>query len=308
MKATLSGERQLDRSEWVFERKLDGVRCLAAAGATGVALRSRTNHDLRNSYPELVAALERFCDADVVLDGEIVAFAGRHTSFELLQRRMQISDPRRAALTGVRVDLCIFDLLRLDGCDTTRLPLLTRKRLLRGALGRIERPLRFVSHKRGDAQELLDRACVSGWEGLIAKRAKSPYRQTRSSDWLKLKCSARQELVIGGFTAPRGSRQQFGALLVGYFDADELRYAGKVGTGFSQRTLSELGARLRGLERRQTPFASRDLPRDARWVEPELVAEIEFSEWTRAGRLRQPRFVGLREDKNAREVVREQPQ
>ncbi len=151
-------------------------------------------------------------------------------------------------------------------------------------------------------------ACAQGWEGVIAKRADSPYRATRSRDWLKFKCEAGQELVIGGFTAPRGSRTDFGALLLGYHDPDRsLRYAGKVGTGFDQETLSELGARLRDLARERSPFSSQDTIRERgiTWVEPTLVAELAFTEWTSAGRLRHPRFLGLRDDKSAGEVVRE---
>ncbi len=142
---------------------------------------------------------------------------------------------------------------------------------------------------------------------MIAKRASSRYSASRSRDWLKLKCSRAQELVIGGWTAPKGSRERLGALLVGYWEDGKLRYAGKVGTGFDQRTLQRLGDALERREREATPFTGRDLPRAARWAEPELVAQIAFTEWTRDGKLRHPRYQGLREDKPAREVVRERP-
>ena len=151
-------------------------------------------------------------------------------------------------------------------------------------------------------------ACRKGLEGIIAKRADSPYRATRSSDWRKLKCHAEQELVIGGYTAPQGSRTDFGALLVGYYEDGELRYAGKVGTGFDQRTLRALGEALRKLERDTPPFADvSPVPKGTHWVEPRLVAQIGFGEWTRDGRLRHPRFLGLRDDKRPKEVVRERP-
>ena len=151
-------------------------------------------------------------------------------------------------------------------------------------------------------------ACRKGLEGIIAKRADSPYRASRSRDWLKLKCHAEQELVIGGFTAPQGSRTDFGALLVGHHEDGRLEYAGKVGTGFDVATLSELGGRLRKLERDSSPFAEvHPVPRGAHWVEPELVAQIGFTEWTRDGRLRHPRYLGLRDDKPAADVVRERP-
>jgi ATP-dependent DNA ligase len=155
---------------------------------------------------------------------------------------------------------------------------------------------------------MFDEACRSGWEGVIAKRADSVYSASRSRDWLKFKCEQGQELVIGGFTAPRGSREEFGALLVGVYDeSGELRYAGKVGTGFDRALLRSLGARLRELQRDASPFADAPRFRDATWVEPSLVGQIGFAEWTTAGRLRHPRFLGLRDDKPARSVVRERP-
>ncbi len=155
---------------------------------------------------------------------------------------------------------------------------------------------------------MFQHACSQGWEGVIAKRADSPYRATRSRDWLKFKCEAGQELVIGGFTAPRGSRTDFGALLLGYYDSNgSLRYAGKVGTGFDRAMLAQLGAQLRSMAREDSPFDSRDRIREPgiTWVAPTLVAELAFTEWTSAGRLRHPRFLGLRDDKAAEEVVRE---
>jgi ATP-dependent DNA ligase len=154
---------------------------------------------------------------------------------------------------------------------------------------------------------MFDHACRQGWEGVVAKRADGPYRETRSRDWLKFKCEAGQELVIGGFTAPRGSRTELGALLLGYYDDGQLRYAGKVGTGFDRETLEDLGRRLAALRRDSTPFAPADAIREAgiTWVTPQLVAQVAFTEWTRAGRLRHPRYLGLREDKSADQVVRE---
>jgi bifunctional non-homologous end joining protein LigD len=186
-------------------------------------------------------------------------------------------------------------------------PLSARKSLLRDAV-KLEDPLRLTTYRRGDGRAFLKEACAKGWEGLIAKRLESTYKSSRSRDWLKLKCVAEQELVIGGFTAPRGSRVEFGALLVGYYDAGELRYAGKVGTGFDRATLHELARLMRPLVRDEPPFAG-ELPRERgiTWVAPELVAEIGFTEWTGDGRLRHPRFLGLRDDKDAREVVRERP-
>jgi bifunctional non-homologous end joining protein LigD len=220
---------------------------------------------------------------------------------------MQIRDRERARRSAVAVYYYVFDLLELDGEDLRGLPLLERKAKLRHAV-EFRGRLRYTAYRRGDGETAFRSACERGWEGLVAKRTTSPYVASRSRDWLKLKCAHGQELVIGGWTAPKGSRKRFGALLVGYYTpAGELRYAGKVGTGFDEQTLEQLGDELERRERSSPPFSGGDLPRDARWAEPELVAQIAFAEWTRDGKLRQPRYQGLRTDKPAREVVREEP-
>jgi bifunctional non-homologous end joining protein LigD len=298
MKAVLSGTPFSD-PDWIFERKLDGIRCLAIRDAGEVELMSRTARRMNEQFPELVAALERQPARDFVVDGEIVAFANGVTSFARLQRR---------ARERVPVFLYVFDIPRHEGEDLRGLPLRERKARLRKALD-FEDPVRLNPHRNGEhGEELYEEACRKGLEGVIAKRADSPYRSGRSRDWLKLKCHAEQELVIGGFTAPKGSRTEFGALLVGYNENGELSYAGKVGTGFDQRTLAELGLRLRALEQAESPFAPfKPVPPGTRWVKPELVAQVGFAEWTRDGRLRHPRYIGLRDDKPAREVVRELP-
>jgi DNA ligase D-like protein (predicted ligase) len=305
MKAKLT-DRPFSDPNWVFERKLDGIRATVRREGGEVTLTSRTGNDLTSAYPELVEALEAEPAAEFVADGEIVAFDGSRTSFERLQGRMGIHDPRLARMTGIRVYLYLFDLLEFEGHDLTGLPLRKRKAALRRAFS-FHGPVRYTPHRNERGEELFEQACAKGWEGLIAKRADSPYRHGRSGDWLKLKCSFEQELVIGGFTPPQGSRKRFGALLVGYYEDGELRYAGKVGTGFSERTLAELGDKLEALEISNCPFARDGLPRQARWVEPRLVAQIAFGEWTRDGKLRHPRYLGLREDKPAAEVVRELP-
>lgn len=307
MKATLTKEPFDDR-DWIFERKLDGVRCLAYRDGQEVRLLSRTARELGRSYPELVDAIAAEPCSDFVLDGEIVAFEGHVTSFAKLQRRMQLTDPEAARRTGVEVFLYAFDLVHLDGHDTRGLSLRSRKALLRRALS-FKGPVRYVTHRNAAGKESFRDACARGLEGIIGKRVDSSYRGARSRDWLKFKCIAEQELVIGGFTAPKGSRSDFGALLVGYYDDGRLRYAGKVGTGFDQRTLRDLGARMRKLERSEPPFDEEVKPRPpgVRWVRPELVAQIAFGEWTRDGRLRQPRYLGLRHDKPPGDVVRERP-
>jgi len=298
MKAVLSDEPFSD-PDWIFERKLDGIRCLAIRDGSGVSLMSRTAHRMNDQFPEIAAALEREPAEDFIADGELVAFRDGITSFERLQQRHRKHVP---------VFLYLFDLARLGGEDLRPLPLRERKSRLRSGL-RFDDPIRFNPHRRGEhGEELFRDACRKGLEGVIAKRADSPYRGGRSRDWLKLKCHAEQELVIGGFTAPKGSRTEFGALLVGYNQNGALRYAGKVGTGFDQATLRELGPRLRELEQDESPFEPfKPVPPGTRWVRPELVGQVAFSEWTRDGRLRHPRYLGLRDDKPAREVVRELP-
>jgi bifunctional non-homologous end joining protein LigD len=294
MKAVLTDERFSD-PDWIFERKLDGIRCVAIKSERNVRLLSRNDLSLNARFPEVAGALEADDAERVVLDGEVVAFDGAQTSFARLQQRAE---------RPVAVFYYVFDLLQLGGQDVTALPLRSRKALLRRTLA-FHGPVRLTPHRNRDGEQLFREACRKGWEGLIAKRTDAPYVHGRSRDWLKFKCSAEQEFVIGGYTAPRGSRTDLGALLLGYYDGERLRYAGKVGTGFTRATLRELAERLEPLRRDDTPFADEVRERDVTWVEPELVAQIGFSEWTRDGRLRHPRFLGLRDDKPAREVVRE---
>src|SRR5919198_352935 len=228
MKAVLS-DKPFDDPNWIFERKLDGIRCGVVRRGGRVELISRGGEVLNDAYPELEEALA-VDGPDLVADGEIVAFDRGQTSFARLQGRMQIRDRARARASGIAVFYYLFDLLSLDG----------------------------------------------------------------------------EDLVIGGWTEPKGSRHRLGAILVGHYDGRGLRYAGKVGTGFDEATLQRLGDQLERRERPTSPFVDDGLPR-ARWAEPELVAQIAFTEWTRDGRLRHPRYEGLRDDKPAREVVREEP-
>ncbi|MDQ0779461.1 DNA ligase D-like protein (predicted ligase) [Streptomyces aurantiacus] len=305
MLATLSDRREFP-GEWLFERKLDGVRVLAVREGDRVLLRSRTGNRLNETYPEIVDALAAQSCTDFTVDGEIVAFAHGRTDFALLQQRMGLTRRRDVEASEVAVTYYLFDLLRLEGADTTRLPLRTRKSLLRRTLT-FRTPLRMTTHRNEGGAELLADACARGWEGLIAKRADSRYQPRRSPDWLKLKCSLEQEFVIGGFTEPGGSRAGFGALLLGHFDGEGLRYAGKVGTGFDRRALLALRGALDELHVPASPFTGRVREAGAHWAEPVLVAQIAFTEWTRDGMLRHPRFLGLRHDKQARDVVRERP-
>jgi DNA ligase D-like protein (predicted ligase) len=308
MLATLSDRREFDGG-WVLERKLDGVRALATREGGQVGLLSRGAKPFDAAFPELAEALAEQDCTDFTVDGEIVALRDGVTDFSRLQQRIGLTNARAARATGVSVTYFVFDLLRLEGRDTTRLPLLTRKSLLHDALG-FRSPLRYTTHRKAarDTSPLLEEACSKGWEGLIAKRADAAYVHRRSPDWLKLKCGRGQEFVVGGFTEPAGSRVGFGALLLGYYDGDRLRYAGKVGTGWDTRTLRSLRAEFDGLEQDTSPFAGTVRERGAHWVRPEFVAEIGFTEWTRDGMLRHPRYLGRRTDKRARDVVREEPQ
>lgn len=306
MLATLTNTPFSDPA-WVYERKLDGERCLGQRDGAEVRLLSRSGQSLTATYPEAADALARQPCLDFVVDGEIVAFEGNRTSFALLQQRMGIRDERQARASRIAITYYVFDLLRLDRQDLTGLPLRTRKALLRRALA-YPSPLRFTTHRNRTGEAYLHQACRWGWEGLIAKRADSKYVPRRSRDWLKFKCGKRQELVIGGFTEPEGNRVGFGALLVGYYEGQRLVYAGKVGTGYDRPTLTSLRKRLDALECEEQPFAGQAIrERGAHWVRPELVAEIGFTEWTGSGKLRHPRYLGLRSDKPATEVVRERP-
>lgn len=304
MLATRSDKRFSD-PEWLYERKLDGERTLVFKEADTVRLYSRNRKTLEDTYPELADAFRKQPVGRCIMDGEIVAFSGNRTSFSRLQKRMQISDRKVAVNSRVAVYLYLFDVLYLEGQLITELSLRTRKKLLKQALDYAD-PLRFTPHRNERGEAYYAEACEKGWEGLIAKEASAPYRHARSTKWLKFKCVSRQELVIGGWTEPHGERRGFGALLVGYFDGDDFVYAGKVGTGYDEQTLDSLHNEMTGLERETSPFKCGAVQeKEVHYVTPGLVAEIGFTEWTQQGRLRHPRYLGLRRDKDAKDVVRE---
>lgn len=305
MLATLT-EDYFDDEDWIYERKLDGVRCLVYYNGSRVQLKSRNGNDLNATYPELAEALPAAAPAPLVADAEIVAFEGNVTSFSRLQQRINISDPDEARTTGVKVYLYLFDILYLAGYDLTGLALRTRKSILKKELS-FQDPVRYVSHRNTRGKAYLEEACRKGWEGIIAKDSRAGYVQSRSRKWLKFKCTHRQELIIGGYTDPKGERIGFGALLLGYYEDGELRYAGQVGTGFDNEQLESLHDRLSGLERKTSPFAGDEAGgSDVHWVTPTLVAEIGFTEWTDSNKLRHPRFLGLRTDKAAEDVHKEE--
>lgn len=291
--------------DWIYERKLDGERCIAYCDGDEVRLMSRNEREITANYPELADALvSQSLHMQCVFDGEVVAFDGDVTSFQKLQPRMQVSTVQQARQSDVAVFLYLFDILHLDGSNLRDLPLRPRKEILRRTI-ELEDPLRFTPHRNENGEELYEDACASGWEGLIAKDATSGYEGKRSRDWLKFKCVGQQEFVVGGFTDPEGSRSEFGALLIGYNAGDSFVYAGMVGTGFDEGTLDRLGSQLRASEIDDSPFSAGKPPESAHWVDPEMVVEVGFTEWTDAGRLRHPRYLGLRRDKPAEDVVRE---
>ena len=307
MLATLTDER-FSSDDWIYERKLDGERCLVFRDGRSTRLFSRNQQRLDDTYPELVAIFEGQSEARFVVDGEIVAFSGGTTSFSRLQQRMRITDPETARKSRVSVYFYVFDLLHLDGYDLSALGLRTRKAVLRKLL-RFDDPLRYTAHRNTEGEAYYEEACRRGWEGVIAKRARSPYTHSRSRDWLKFKCVKSQELVIGGYTDPKGEREAFGALLLGYYEDGDLHYAGKVGTGFDDATLQDLGERLADHASEACPFVECDEAsgKGVHWVEPKLVGQIGFTEWTSDLKLRHPRFLGLRRDKKPADVVRETP-
>lgn len=268
-------------------------------------LLSRNKKLLNSAYPELIDAYRKQPDINFIADGEVVAFQGHVTSFSRLQGRMKLSNLDQDRKRRIPIYHYLFDLLFLDGYDLRRLPLRRRKMILRKAL-KFGRQVRFNAHRVEKGKAFYKEACKAGLEGLIAKNANGEYVHGRSRDWLKFKCVNEQEFVIGGYTEPQGSRIDFGALLVGYYEDRELKYAGMVGTGYDDKLLRELGKKLRRIERNQPAFFKDQLPvKNVHWVKPKLVGQVGFTEWTSEGKLRHPRFKGLRRDKKPKEVVRE---
>ncbi|MGH8713152.1 MAG: DNA ligase D [Casimicrobiaceae bacterium] len=291
--------------DWVHEIKFDGYRMVSRIDHGEIHVYSRNGKEWTAALPSVVAALQRLDVDQAWLDGEVaVADAKGRTSFQALQNAL--SDPRAANIVYFA-----FDLLYQDGYDLRGVALAGRKRLLRPLVGTTDPVLRYSIDVQGSGAEFFKQACALELEGAVAKRADSTYRDgVRTRDWLKVKCARRQEMVIGGFTDPQGSRSGFGALLLGVYEDGKLRYAGKVGTGFDDKTLIKLRPILRKLEQREPPFV--DPPRGfaakgAHWVKPQRVAEIAFTEWSKDGALRHPSFQGLREDKRAADVIRERP-
>jgi bifunctional non-homologous end joining protein LigD len=315
MKATLVAEPPT-RGEWLYELKFDGYRVVALKSGQSVRLMSRNEKEFTARYSEITEAVADLNVREAILDGEIVALdrEGR-PSFQLLQA-LEIGSARP------KLAFYLFDLLRLNGKNLTKRPLIERREHLHRILDETADPIRFSATIKGDPQRLLDEVRRRGLEGLIGKEAHSEYEPgRRSRSWIKLKCIREQEFVIGGFTPPEGARKHFGALLVGVYEGKSLRFAGKVGTGFNAAMLRTLHQHMKAIEQSKCPFA--DLPartqgrwsqnitpremKLCKWVKPELVCQVRFTEWTDDGKLRHPAFIGLRQDKLAHQVIREKP-
>lgn len=300
--------------DWSYELKFDGFRVCAVKNRSEINLISRNGNELRSRFPEVVEALKKFPSNECVLDGEVVALdeEGR-SSFQLLQG---------LEMEGHKAPIVfyVFDLMQANGRSLTGLPLTARKELLAKVCDGVGDPIRFSGEIGGDAHSLLKEVQRRGLEGLIGKLRDSVYEPgRRSGTWIKLKCVNEQEFVIGGFTPPQGARQHFGAILVGYYEGKKFLFAGKVGTGFNTKSLAALHKKLKSETRDDCPFA--DLPskqggqwvqgitpsmmRKIHWVNPAFVCQVKFAEWTRDAKLRQPVFLGLREDKKPAEVKRE---
>jgi bifunctional non-homologous end joining protein LigD len=300
-----------DEDRYGFEIKWDGVRALAYVARGKVRIESRTGRDISAQFPEVEDLAGRLGRRQGVLDGELVAFdeAGR-PSFQRLQGRIHLASEAlvRERMGAIPVVLILFDVLHLSGRNTRELPYEDRRQLLEG-LG-LEGPrLQTPGWHPGEGRKLLAASREQGLEGVVAKRLGSRYLLARRGDaWLKIKNVRSQEVVIGGWLPGKGRRSgTIGALLVGYYEDSELRFAGKVGTGFGEEDLARLTAALKPLKRDSSPFVGRQPERGSIFVEPKLVAEVEFGEWTQAGTMRHPSFKGLRTDKPARDVVREEP-
>jgi bifunctional non-homologous end joining protein LigD len=302
--------RPFSRPGWVFEVKYDGVRVLAARRGQTVELVGRSGQAVTGRYPEIAAALRLLPAEHFVLDGEIVAFDDRgRPSFQRLQARM-FSRRRADVAAALRTHPVVgifFDCLALEGHDLRRLPLLARKECLRLVVPPLG-VVRYGDHVAEHGEAFYELVSEQRLEGIVAKRAASAYVSGRSRDWVKIKCQRRQEFVIGGYTPPRGARRFFGALHLGLYDGGRLVYVSKVGSGFDDAALARVWAALQPLARPTSPFAEGTPPgRGHRWVEPRLVCEVRFAEWTRDGGLRHPVFLGLRPDRVPEDCRREVP-
>lgn len=306
--ATLVDE-PFDDPQWLFEIKWDGYRAICTVREDGtIELVSRNGLDLLKKFPEMSKLANAWNTLPIVVDGEIVSLDSQgRSSFGRLQESLMSRRSPAGKAKGTSLTFAAFDLLYADGKDLRKTPLEERKALLERAIAGSDLAL-YSKHVVGKGCALFAQAQKRHLEGIIGKRRDSPYLERRTRDWVKIKAQLMQECVIGGFTEPRGSRTGFGALLLGLYDGKALQYVGHVGTGFNTQLLRSLTADLKKIERKTSPFAGPvDSNAKAHWVDPKMVAQIRFTEWTRDGYLRQPAFLGLRLDKKPKECVRERP-
>lgn len=292
--ATLT-EKYFSDSNWIYEEKFDGIRCIVVKKDKDVKLFSRNKNKLNSTYPDLVTEFKKQRHKNFIIDGEIVAFEKGITSFSKLQ---QVKREK------IKVYFYAFDLLFFDKYDLRDQKLVDRKKVLKKQFKFTNR-FRYTEHIVKNGEAYYKKACKKGWEGIIAKRTDSKYLSKRTRDWLKFKCSNRQEFVIAGYTDPEGSRVGFGSLLIGYFEKGKFKFAGKVGTGYDFKFLEMFSKKLKNIEIQKIPFKERIPLKNKHFVKLKYVAEIAFSEWTKEGKLRHPRFIGIRTDKAPRQVVRE---
>jgi bifunctional non-homologous end joining protein LigD len=308
MTATLA-DKAPRGGEWLFEVKWDGVRAIAFIESEEVRLQSRSGLRCERQYPELAVIPHQVAGRQAVLDGEIAVLDSKGVSqFHLIQPRIANSDPNTIAhlVRSTPVVYYAFDLLYLDGYDLRGVQLARRRELLE-AVVTPGASLRISECFPGAGEEMLEAARETGLEGILAKHATSIYESRRSREWLKIKIVGQQEFVIGGFTEPQGGRSHFGALVLGVWEQGKLQWVGSVGTGFDQRTLDDIHARLKPLIAKECPFAERPKPdRGMTWVKPELVCQVKYANWTPEKHLRAPVYLGLRHDKAARDVAREE--
>jgi DNA ligase D-like protein (predicted ligase) len=291
MLATLAAE-PFNRPGWVNEEKYDGIRVLAYRTGKRIKLFSRNLKELTLEFPEIADALAGLSGGDFVLDGEVVAFDNHDVSrFQILQRR--------ALAQNVTPVFAVFDCLELNGKSMLKSALRSRREAVETLVPVHHGPLLRARRLSTNGFDAFRAAQAKGWEGIIAKDESSGYEPgIRSRSWLKIKCRKESEFVIGGYTAPEGRRRHFGALLIGLYDGRQLRFAGKVGTGYSAEVLADLAKKMAPLATANSPFAPAPPGSGMTWLRPTLVAQIAFAEWTQDGKLRQPAFLGLRDDKN----------
>jgi len=292
--ATLT-DKYFSDEDWIYEEKFDGIRCIVIKKDKNVVLFSRNKNKLNSQFLSLVESFKKQKMKNFILDGEIVAFEKGKTSFSKLQQRK---------IEKMKIYFYAFDLLYFDKYDLRDQKLTVRKKVLKTNF-KFTNVFRYTKHIVQKGEEYLKKACKKGWEGIIAKKANSKYMSKRTRDWLKFKCSNRQEFVIAGYTEPEGARIGFGSLLIGYFDKEKFKYAGKVGTGYDFEFLKSFSKKLKNIEAKKLPFKERIPIKKMHFVKLKYVAEVGFSEWTKDGKLRHPRFIGIRTDKRPKQVIRE---